>query len=433
MTISMLQSGNELMSVHHVAYKVIRLLGSGGQGEVYEVSANGERYALKWYHAHMATKNQKAIIEKLVENGRPDERFLWPMDMVISDRTFGYIMDLRPTSYKSIVDLMKRRAEPSFYALCTAGFNLADCFQKLHSLGYSYCDISFGNTFLDPENGNVLVCDNDNVIVNGMTNSSVQGTLGFMAPEIVRGEKGPSAETDLFSLAILLFYMFMLHHPLEGVQEANIRCFDAAAKQKIYGQKPVFIWDPQDKSNRPISGYQDNAIIYWNIYPKFIKALFTEAFTVGIKNPKKRIVENQWKRAFLQLRDSLMICSHCGCENFYQERTAIGAGHICWYCNTTIDAPLLLRIGNHSIVLNKHTKIFKHHLYNDFNLEDQVAEISQHPKDPGKWGLRNTSEVVWMFIKADGSTARVEPGRNVPLIEGSKINLLPAEAEIIKG
>ena len=51
---------------------------------------------------------------------------------------------------------------------------------------------------------------------------------------------------------------------------------------QLYGVNPVFIFDPDDKSNRPVRGYQDNAIIYWDLYPKALKDLFTNAFTVGI-------------------------------------------------------------------------------------------------------------------------------------------------------
>ena len=65
-----------------------------------------------------------------------------------------------------------------------------------------------------------------------------------MAPEIVRGEAKPTTESDLFSLAVLLFYMLMMHHPLEGKKESDIKAFDLPAMNKIYGLEPVFIFDP---------------------------------------------------------------------------------------------------------------------------------------------------------------------------------------------
>lgn len=76
----------------------------------------------------------------------------------------------------------------------------------------------------------------------------VLGTPGFMAPEIVRGEKRPSRETDRYSLSVLLFYLFMVNHPLEGKLEANIKCMDYAARVKLYGTDPVFIFDPDNRT-----------------------------------------------------------------------------------------------------------------------------------------------------------------------------------------
>lgn len=40
------------------------------------------------------------------------------------------------------------------------------------------------NLFFDPDTGDVLICDNDNVSANGVNHSSVYGTPRFMAPEM---------------------------------------------------------------------------------------------------------------------------------------------------------------------------------------------------------------------------------------------------------
>jgi hypothetical protein len=95
-----------------------------------------------------------------------------------------------------------------------------------------------------------------------------------MAPEIVRGEIKPSRNTDRFSLAVLLFYMFMVNHPLEGAEEAKIKCMVIHAMNKLYGTHSIFIYDPVNTKNRPVPGYHDNAIIYWEIYPQYLKDLY---------------------------------------------------------------------------------------------------------------------------------------------------------------
>ncbi len=183
---------------------------------MYRVTLAKQAMALKWYYPQTATQEQLQALDVLVKKGPPNERFLWPLELVRPDARaqFGYLMPLRTNNYKSIVDLMKRRIEPSFRELAIAGRQLADSYFQLHVSGLCYRDISFGNVFFDPKNGEVRVCDNDNVTVNGTSGGGVLGTSRFMAPEIVRREAFPSAQTDRFSLAVLLFYIFMFHHPL---------------------------------------------------------------------------------------------------------------------------------------------------------------------------------------------------------------------------
>ncbi|NEP60124.1 MAG: serine/threonine protein kinase, partial [Symploca sp. SIO2G7] len=302
--------------------QVKNLLGAGTQGEVYKVDLNDSEMALKWYFPQWIEQDtgQKQRLEKAISSGAPNDKFLWPIDLAEAPDVdgYGYIMRLREPQFKSIIDLMKRRVEPTFCTLATAGFELADSYYQLHAKGLCYRDISFGNVFFDPDSGEVRICDNDNVDVDG-TPGAVDGTPRFMAPEIVRGEALPSTQTDLFSLAILLFYMLLTHHPLEGAKEQAIHCFDLPAMTKLYGTEPVFIFDPEDNSNRPVPGEQDNPLAFWPIYPQFLKDLFTKAFTEGIRDPQNgRVRENEWRSAMIKLRDSIIYCPHCGgAENFY--------------------------------------------------------------------------------------------------------------------
>ena len=420
-----LKIGTTLASESSQRYKVVSLLGAGGQGEVYDVECNGKHYALKWYFKHMATDAQKAILNNLVEKGAPDSSFLWPQDLIYKapGESFGYIMPLRPQNYKSIVDMMKRRAEPSFYVLCRAAYNLTSGYQKLHAMGYSYRDISFGNLFFDQDNGEVLICDNDNVAANGIDNSSVYGTPRFMAPEIVVGKAKPSRNTDLFSLAVLLFYMFMVGHSLEGRLESNIRCMDIHAMNRLYGTNPVFVFDPVNKTNRPVKGYQDNVLIYWDLYPQSFKNLFIQSFTEGLHAPNKRVTEKKWLEVLANLMSGIVQCPNCGAEVFFDEaKVNSGISHTCWNCMNTVKMPVSLVIEKSRVLLLNHTKIYSHHISGNYDMGTVVGTVVQNPNNPSLWGIRNDSQENWTYIKADGMQIPVPKGRSAAIAKGVKIN-----------
>ncbi len=417
--------------------EVARFLGGGGQGEVYQVNVDGKQFALKWYFPAAATPQQRKVLEALVERGAPSDRFLWPVELVSQKDVpgFGYLMPLRPPGYNRVVDLVKRRVEPTFRALAMVGIGLADSFLKLHTRGLCYCDISPDNVVFHPDTGDVLICDNDNVLVDGSPGGAVLGTPRFKAPEVETGEALPSSQTDLYSLAALLFYILHIHHPLDGVKESSIKCFDYPAKSRLYGSEPVFIFDPHDDSNRPDPRFHSNATDYWAIYPTFLKELFIRAFTEGIRDPLHgRIREGVWRSAMARLLDSIVYC-YCDAENFYDEvelKRSGGVPRPCWRCKKSFRLPPRIRIDRNIVMLSYDTRLFQHHVdpRRLYDVSTPVAEVTRHPTDASVWGLKNLSQEKWVATSPDGTVKDVEPGRSVTIASETRINFGPSEGLI---
>jgi len=441
----LLNSGEKVqMLPSELSYEVGAFLGGGGQGEVYRArlvdgQGAGAPVALKWFFPHYLSQDPdlRARLERAVDTGPPSDRFLWPQELVQTANRpgFGYAMPLREDRFVGITDLVTRRAEPTFRALVTAGFELAHNYRQLHAKGFCYRDISFGNVFFDPASGEVRICDNDNVSVDGQ-GGAIGGTARFMAPEIVRGEADPSTQTDLFSLAVLLFYMLVNHHPLEGARESQIRCFDLPAMTRLYGSDPLFIFDPDDTDNRPMRGSHDNALALWPLYPRSVQTLFVRAFTDGLRDSHMRVVESQWSNALIRLRDSIFYCQHCRAENFYDsdaQNPADGSSAACWACKSPRRLPPRMRIDRDDVVmLNHDTLLYPHHLDTQrrYNFDAPAAEVTQHPQNPQIWGLRNRSEQKWTGQTAEGQVSAVEPGQSVTLSPGLRIQFGSREGEV---
>lgn len=434
---SSFKQNQRVTSKSNKAITIVKFLGSGGQGEVYEVLVDSRRLALKWYYLQSGTDKQKDMIEKLVKIGKPDSRFLWPTDIIEINgkKSFGYLMPIRPPQFSNIVDLMKRRIEPTFDSVITACIQLADSFSKLHQKGLCYRDISFGNFFFYSRTGDILICDNDNVTSTNKTGAGVLGTPRFMAPEVVRGKEKPNIKTDLFSLSILIFYMLMMHHPLEGKKEKDIKCFDLPAMTRLYGDNPIFIFDPINHTNRPVPGYHDNAIAFWPIYTERIRSLFTETFVKGSRYPDRRVAVPVWREALVELKNSITICD-CGMENFYDiHKLKMGKKNLCWSCKKVLALTPRLKINNEIIVLNINTRIYGHHLIkkDKFNFKRILGTVVPHPKLKDVYGLKNMSKSPWEITTKTGKTHIIEFGKSFLIEDGTKIRFGEVEGIIRKG
>jgi len=416
-------------------------LAQGGQGVVYQAEANGQLFALKWYGPskdRWLTDRIAANLAKLVERGKPEHSaFIWPIDMVGSPERdgFGYVMPLMDTRFTSFVKILKAPEPPGFRTLISIGINLVDAFASLHTNGLCYRDISFGNMYVDPATADIAIIDNDNVGPSG-GEGVVRGTPQFMAPEVIREEMLPSTETDLYSLAVFLFYLFCFGHPLEGAAveasyswEGGRRLSEQELMVKHFGREPVFVFDPENDKNRPAP---DSSVAnWWGIYPVFFRNLFTRSFTTGLTDPTLtgRLTEGVWRRGLYRLADCVWQCDHCGASVFFDPDDP---EHRCWGCRTVPPPPLLLTVPGHAVVLAAGAVLTGRHL-KQASMPDQVLAAAEvDPRYPGAVLLRNLTDEVWTVEPAGEEAKQVRPRQRL-LARPMTIELAGKRAVIRRG
>jgi DNA-binding helix-hairpin-helix protein with protein kinase domain len=394
-------------------------LGEGGQGVVHAVTIGGAAYAVKWYRYAAASGELRRSIAALVERGRPHRDFIWPIDLVVSDELsgFGYVMPRLEPRFSSFAQLVSRSDQPPFRVVSAIGRRLVTAFEALHSAGLCYRDISFGNLWVDAEASEVAIIDNDNVGIDG-GEVFVWGTLRFMAPEVVRREAAPSSLTDLHSLAVFLFYLFMHGHPLEGVRtDESYSWADSSHRSETdlalrhFGTEPVFIFDPDDHSNPPRPG--DPVSVWWRLFPRFFRALFERAFTSGLRDPSGlgRVAEGVWRRALVRLADCVSVCP-CQASVFFDPDDP---GLRCWNCNQVPPRPQQFELPGGTIVLSQGATITPHHLNRNRDHDTVIGVVENHPSRPGELVLRNVSTKSWTMTPDGESAKRVDPQRRLAI------------------
>lgn len=394
---------------------VVNELGRGGQGIVYLVDLNGQKKALKWY----ITAPDDAFYNNLQSNineGAPSKAFIWPEYLTVKEKgSFGYVMALRPTNYYEFGNyLLAKKRFSSLNAMFAAAMKICNGFMMLHRCGYSYQDLNDGNFFIEPDTGDVLICDNDNVMPQG-EKSGIMGKARYMAPEVVVDGHVPDKYSDRFSLTVILFMLFFGNHPFEGAKVVACPCMTETFEKKFYGSEAVFIYNPTNKENLPVRGVHRNVIRRWPIFPKVLKDVFIDQFSEEkLKNPQSRMIEQDWERVIAQARDQLVQCPICGEETFYDLALST---HNCIECGKTINIENCLEFGKRQILLTIGTKIYLDH----DNDADGIVETS--PQHDGSLWIKNISQQRWTVETASGKVKAVEPNGVFPVKAGLSVTV----------
>jgi eukaryotic-like serine/threonine-protein kinase len=415
------RAGQALRTQSGAAVVVGNKVSEDSQGGVYRARAGDTWLAVRWIRPGTGSDTIRQWITDLIRRGRPPHPgFMWPLDLVSSDQVpgFGYIMPLLEPRFTPLISVLGDPRPPSFRVTAAIGRELADAFEALHACGLCYRDALPGNFLVDRDTGELAIIGVDNFGLDG-EQAQVVGSWLYSAPELLRGEVFPSAVTDLHSLAVILFYLLMHGHPLLGRRtdayydsEASTYMPEDELLMGSVGLRPLFIFDPDDRSNRPRP--EDIVSAWWPVYPQAVRGLFTRAFTSGLRDAslKGRVPEGAWRRALLRLHDSASTCANCGASVCYDLEQP---GQRCWHCDKILPSPATLEVPGGILVLSEGAIVNSHHLHQDRHYRSACATVEQHPGQSDCAMLRNLTDRTWTVVPDGEEPGQVGPGLCLPV------------------
>jgi len=225
-------------------YRILRKLGSGGMGVVYEAEDTtlGRKVALKFLPEH-ASKDP-GMLARLQREARAASALNHPNICTI------YAVEAADGHYFIAMELLEGLALDHLIAekalsnqqIIDLGLQMCDALEAAHSKGIVHRDIKPANIFVTNQN-RVKVLDFGLAKVELMlaTASSTggphtqantselalthpgttMGTVSYMSPEQARGET-LDARTDIFSLGVVLYQMATGKVPFEGTTSAVV-------------------------------------------------------------------------------------------------------------------------------------------------------------------------------------------------------------------
>ena len=191
-------------------------LSAGGQGVVYRTQ--GSTDLVKLFKGGRNAYDEIARVRRMPLSGLPVAR---PMSLIREPG--GYTLEFQTDM--DVVRSLKyaHRNHVRDWWFDTGGLGrrfwlgarIASIFERLHSRGLVYGDVSSNNIMVSRSNEftEVSLIDLDNLSYFGERNSAEVWTPTYSAPEVADGSSAPTFESDDFSLAVVLFELITMVHP----------------------------------------------------------------------------------------------------------------------------------------------------------------------------------------------------------------------------
>lgn len=219
------QSGEEIGGTR---YRVLRLIGKGGMGSVYEVEHRelGKRFVLKSLLRELAGRDD--LVRRLQNEWRALGRLDHPSIVRVTDAgstSSGipfYVMEM--LQGETLTERLRRAGRMEVAQATTIATRILEALHAAHAIGIVHRDIKPSNVILAAGDrpkildfGVAKIAGNSGVLT---IRGAAIGTPYYMSPEQARGEP-VDGRADIYAAGLLLFEMLTGVGPFEGAKDSN--------------------------------------------------------------------------------------------------------------------------------------------------------------------------------------------------------------------
>jgi eukaryotic-like serine/threonine-protein kinase len=216
-------------------YTILRLIGDGGMGTVYEARHErlGTSVALKFLHDDIAER--PGLSERFLQEAKVAATIVSPHVVRVTDMdtTPGgppyLVMDF--VTGESLEHLLEREKKLPPERAVAYALQIASGLEAAHAIGAVHRDLKPGNVLVTPtpDGPRLMLIDfgiakvRDGSGGRGITRTGVVlGTPEYMPPEQLFAANDVDARADVYALGVMLFEMLSGHRPAEGESAEEI-------------------------------------------------------------------------------------------------------------------------------------------------------------------------------------------------------------------
>lgn len=324
----------DMITANKKQYFLGEKIGTGAEGNVYKIK-DLENFVVKILRTSddpEKDNRKRLILNRLIAKDIDQSSTCLIMPRVALDPPeLGYIMPYYDDSI-SLSEFLSIDPDIDFvenYLKGTFGFRkrlrtaaiLFNALHHIHLEGLTFVDISPNNILVREDKWGIAFIDTDNLVVGNYEFPEVLGTPRYIAPEVLNKTSSATQESDVFSMAAIIFELLTFYHPFVG---EDIMQSGPDEEQEAYKGNRDYLLLENSKAT------MKNTICADVFLSEKLKILFHRTFVEGLRDKFARPTAREYALELKQIYNDLITCQNDQCGIDYP----MFYGKECPNCNT---------------------------------------------------------------------------------------------------